>query len=315
MTRTSFAGMKRRQPGIPAIPPGRVLGAGAFIPAVHRARQSPVNERPGLPLVLSLFPGIDLFGRGFEAEGFCVVRGPDLIFGGDVRAFHAPRGRFPGVIAGSPCQDFSRARRDPPTGQGLAMLSEFARVVIEARPAWWWLENVPAVPDLFIAGYSHLRLDLDPRDFGASQARLRHFQFGHRLGRVPIVTRRSARGDMQSQRCAVASESSRPGRRSWPDFCELQGLPRSFSLPGMSLAARYRAVGNGVHVLVARAVARATLDARDAKAVRLCDCGCGRIITARQRMATAACRKRMQRRRDIAVTAPGPVTPTSRFSV
>jgi hypothetical protein len=30
-------------------------------------------------LVLSLFPGIDLFGRGFEAAGFCVVRGPDLI--------------------------------------------------------------------------------------------------------------------------------------------------------------------------------------------------------------------------------------------
>ena len=25
-------------------------------------------------LVLSLFPGVDLLGRGFEAEGFCVVR-------------------------------------------------------------------------------------------------------------------------------------------------------------------------------------------------------------------------------------------------
>lgn len=38
-------------------------------------------------LVLSLFPGIDLLGRGFEAEGFYVVRGPDLIYGGDIRAF------------------------------------------------------------------------------------------------------------------------------------------------------------------------------------------------------------------------------------
>ena len=33
-------------------------------------------------LVLSLFPGIDLLGRGFEAEGFCVVRGPDLLHAG-----------------------------------------------------------------------------------------------------------------------------------------------------------------------------------------------------------------------------------------
>jgi hypothetical protein len=31
-------------------------------------------------LVLSLFPGIDLLGHGFELEGFCVVRGPDVIY-------------------------------------------------------------------------------------------------------------------------------------------------------------------------------------------------------------------------------------------
>ena len=90
-------------------------------------------------LVLSLFPGIDLLGRGFEAEGFCVVRGPDLIFGGDIRSFHAPSGRFDGVIAGSPCQDYSRARRAPPTGESDAAVAEFARAVTEARPAWWLL--------------------------------------------------------------------------------------------------------------------------------------------------------------------------------
>jgi hypothetical protein len=69
---------------------------------------------PGASLVLSLFPGIDLLGRGFELEGFSIVRGPDLIFGGDVRTFSVPRGRFDGVIGGSPCPDFSRARRAPP---------------------------------------------------------------------------------------------------------------------------------------------------------------------------------------------------------
>lgn len=37
-------------------------------------------------LLLALFPGIDLLGRGFELEGFCVVRGPDKLWGGDNRA-------------------------------------------------------------------------------------------------------------------------------------------------------------------------------------------------------------------------------------
>lgn len=39
-------------------------------------------------LVLSLFPGIGLLDRAFEAEDFAVVRGPDLIWGGNVRDFH-----------------------------------------------------------------------------------------------------------------------------------------------------------------------------------------------------------------------------------
>jgi DNA (cytosine-5)-methyltransferase 1 len=38
-------------------------------------------------LVLSLFPGIGLLDMAFEEEGFCVVRGPDLLWGGDIRSF------------------------------------------------------------------------------------------------------------------------------------------------------------------------------------------------------------------------------------
>ena len=48
--------------------------------------------------ILSLFPGIDLLGRGFELEGFCVAPGPDLLWGGDIRSFHPPAGRFDGAI-------------------------------------------------------------------------------------------------------------------------------------------------------------------------------------------------------------------------
>ena len=35
-------------------------------------------------LILSLFPGVGLLDSAFEAEGLCVVRGPDLLWGGDV---------------------------------------------------------------------------------------------------------------------------------------------------------------------------------------------------------------------------------------
>lgn len=257
-----------------------------------------MTELSAAHLVLSLFPGIDLLGRGFEAEGFSVVRGPDLIYGGDVRAFHVPPGRFDGVIGGPPCQDFSRARRSAPTGNGVAMLDEFRRLVTEARPAWWLMENVAAVPDVRIDGYSWQRIDLDARDCGLEQSRLRHFQYGHRDGLVPVI-RRQSRAPGPSQPCCVASEAARVGRRTWSDFCALQGLPRDFELPGMSVEARYRAVGNGVPVPMARTLARAILDAIPPLGVRLCACGCARILAgAKQELATPACRKRVQRRRD-----------------
>jgi DNA (cytosine-5)-methyltransferase 1 len=61
-----------------------------------------------MQLVLSLFPGIGLLDMAFELEGFCVVRGPDVLWGGDIRRFHPPSGKFDGVIGGPPCQAFSK---------------------------------------------------------------------------------------------------------------------------------------------------------------------------------------------------------------
>jgi DNA (cytosine-5)-methyltransferase 1 len=253
-------------------------------------------------LVLSLFPGIDLLGRGFELEGFCVVRGPDKLWGGDIRAFHAPANRFDGIIAGSPCQDFSRKRRAPPTGDGLAMLREFGRVVLESQAPWFLLENVPTVPDLIVEGYSVQRFDLNARECGSRQSRLRHFQFGSRDGLV-IVPRRQKFSRRESQAICLASEGESAERRSFADFCELQGLPRDFDLPGWSIAAKYRAVGNGVPVEMARVVASAIRDAmcpgrgRRITDVRLCACNCGRVLEGRQKAATPACRKRLERAR------------------
>lgn len=266
-------------------------------------------------LILSLFPGIDLLGRGFEAEGCCVVRGPDRLWGGDIRGFHPPPGRFDGVIGGSPCQDFSVARRGiPPTGEGLELLAEFARVVAEAQPEWWLLENVPTVPDVAVEGYRVHRRALRDNECGGLQARLRHFQFGSKKGWVlQIETIRPAR---PAQPAAMATEGHRVMRRSFSDFCELQGLPRDFDLPGYSREGKYRAVGNGVPLPMGRTIARAICecatapDARTFTDVRLCACGCGQVVGGKQLSAGPACRKRLQKlRRD-----PRPIVTGCRFT-
>lgn len=265
----------------------------------------PVTSGP----ILSVFPGIDMLGRAFEECGCCVVRGPDPIWGGDIRRFHPARGVFEGVIGGSPCQDFSSSRRCPPTGYGLEMLDEFARVVREASPQWALLENVVGVPDVEIAGYYVQRLNLNARDCGLRQRRNRRFQF-FSAADTPLVLQRDERLGAEEPTC-MASEGARAERRSFADFCELQGLPRSFDIPGVSLGAKYRAVGNGVPLPMGRVVAIAVLRRRVTAGVRACVCGCGRPVSNDARHGSAACRKRMERRRRDAagVTLPGPDTP------
>lgn len=108
--------------------------------------------KPNNQVVLSLFPGADLFGKAFESRGFCVVRGPELLLGQDIRDFHAPAGRFDGVIGGPPCQRFSTASAAF-NEKGEDLIGEFARILNEAQPAWAVMENVngalrsPHLPD------------------------------------------------------------------------------------------------------------------------------------------------------------------------
>ncbi len=244
-------------------------------------------------LILSVFPGADLLGRGFEAEGFCVVRGPDHVWGGDIREFHPTPGKFAGLIGGSPCQDFSRKRRAEPTGNGLLMLAEFVRCVDEAKPVWFLLENVPGVPSIAVPGYAIQRFNLNAAECGGRQFRLRTFQFGSRDGSVLICDR----GVTAAQLEATCLATDRPAQRGFADFCELQGLPRDFDLPGLSIAAKYKAVGNGVPVHMARVIARACKTRARSRFVTLCTCGCGRRVTGRQKSATAGCRKRLERAR------------------
>jgi len=254
--------------------------------------------------VLSLFSGAGLLDRGFEAAGYCVVSAGDILWGRDVRDFTPACHIFGGVIGGSPCQDFSKARRSPPTGQGVELVREFARVVEQAAPDWFLLENVPGCPNVTVPGYKVQRFNLNARECGVPQNRLRCFQFGNVTGR-PLVIHRGEPTPAAS-RCCMASEAKRGVRRGWSQFCQLQGLPADFQLPGLSLAMRYKLVGNGVPVPMASVVATAIIawSVTDDDSLeswhRVCVCGCGRPVPPGQTQATAACRKREQRKRDAA---------------
>lgn len=247
-----------------------------------------------MELILSLFPGIDLLGKGFEQAGYCVVRAPDIIYGGDIRDFHTMAGKFDGIIGGPPCQDFSRARRTPPTGYGLEMLGEYIRLVQEARPRWWLMENVQEVPDIEIPGYNRIRFALAAHEFGLIQNRRRSFQFGDVGGKVPIIPR-SKPSNTPLEPCCMASEGGRQDRRGWDEFTALQGLPAGFDLPGFTREGKYRAVGNGVPIPMAYAIAQGIKAMRDPNGLRLCACGCGRLVSDRAKTAGATCRKRLER--------------------
>ncbi|WP_426993794.1 DNA cytosine methyltransferase [Methylomonas sp. CM2] len=234
-------------------------------------------------LVLSLFPGIGLLDRGFEDAGFCVVRGPDLIFGGDIRRFRVPAGRFEGIIGGPPCQDFSKARRSAQTGEGGEMLREFVRVVHEAKPQWWLAENVPGVPDIRIEGYSWQRLDLNAAEFGHDQRRLRHVQFGSLDGAPLRIDRRKT----PANNATVLANDDRP----LAEMAVLQGLPPDFDIPAFTRGALARAIGNGVPYGMAYALAQAVRNR--APGVTLCGCSCGRPVTGRRVYYDGACRKRV----------------------
>jgi len=217
-------------------------------------------------LVLSLFPGIGLLDHAFELEGFCVVRGPDLLWGGDVKRFHPPSGRFDGIIGGPPCQSFSpignvnRARYGP----GSVMpdqIPAFRRVVTEAALLWWIMENSPHAYAPFPSAHE---FKLDNAWLGEPQARLRCFWSNIPLARyvtvpalVPVEAGSertvSARGSVDWR-----GSRSRESARNLADMLELQGFPRDMldECP-FTIGAAKKAVGNGVPLPMGRAIARA----------------------------------------------------------
>lgn len=235
------------------------------------------------PLVLSLFPGIGLLDRAFEEAGFCVVRGPDLLWGGDIKGFHVPPSKFDGVIGGPPCQAHSSlAALNRALGNRVAedLIPEFVRVVSEAKPDWWLAENVPGVPDVAVAGYVTTSCIVDNRWLGEEQSRRRKWQFGTADGKE-LHVKLAALEHVNHEYACLASEGekgaaqwtrtdtgkiSRRRRRSFDRFCELQGLPSGFlSEAPFTVEGAYRVVGNGVPLPMGRAIAAAVSGALEVR--------------------------------------------------
>jgi DNA (cytosine-5)-methyltransferase 1 len=230
-------------------------------------------------LVLSLFPGIGLLDQAFEEEGFAVVRGPDLLWGGDVRLFHPPSGRFEGIIGGPPCQAFSQINQAARKGmQKLAanLIPEFERCVSEAQPDWFVMENVPQAPEPVVPGYCVSSTVANNRWFGEVQNRVRRFSFGvhdescldpagRRLDLTPWMVALEA---ADKAGCFTANGSqwdADKGRsrsqRTWSELrrgLRLQGLREDLldDCP-LTVEGAIRAVGNGVPLPLGRVVARA----------------------------------------------------------
>jgi DNA (cytosine-5)-methyltransferase 1 len=229
-------------------------------------------------LVLSLFPGIGLLDMAFEEVGFCVVRGPDLLWGGDIRQFHPPPGRFDGVIGGPPCKWWSSAANIAKArGQRVQpdMIPEFERCVREARPGWFLMENVPRSPVPAVDGYYIQPMVVNANWFGADQRRIRRISWGcreplrinvpclalHAPPQHGTVTTRALRWDALRQRPRSTSSLA-----TWSDACAAQGLPADF-LDGspFTAKAKWEVLGNGVPLVLGRALARAVAVAMSAE--------------------------------------------------
>ena len=240
-------------------------------------------------LILSLFPGIGLLDMAFEQQGFCVVRGPDLLWGGDIRTFHPPAGRFDGVIGGPPCQCFSTmAHVVKARGYRLAenLIPEFERVLGEARPTWFLMENVSAAPAPNAPGYYTTRTILDARWVGSEQSRKRAFAFGHVARAVdlwrtleiapleaatwqPAVMAGGTR--MKTTGSRTLHEVQGPSWRTVEDAIRVQGLPEDFlnrfkEHAPLTAKGAQRMIGNGVDFRVGTAVAKAIRQALESMA-------------------------------------------------
>jgi len=257
-----------------------------------------------LQLVLSLFPGIGLLDQAFEKTGFCVVRGPDLLWGGNVKTFHPPASKFDGIIGGPPCKQFSRLvhvvrARYGEAAVGENLIPEFERCVYEARPEWFLMENVPDAPQPIVAGYAVSSCILNNRSFGSMQNRVRRFSFGvkgeqsyklirhieiHALehpqfeyavlaghqgaGATLKQSGKDKNGRPYHRKKATLAKLNRAHHRTIKTNLELQGLPGNLlDHAPFTKQGKFEVVGNGVPLPMGMAIATAVMKAMEARMI------------------------------------------------
>lgn len=212
-------------------------------------------------LVLSLFPGIDILGMGFELEGWCVVRGPDVLWGGDVHRFHPPAGRFEGVIGGPPCQRFSAASRRWGGSNKANLIPQYERVVGEALPDWFVMENVVDAPHPNVTGYSVHTIILDNHWLGQIARRKRRFSFGTTSGtqfHVPGLALHPIESEAAVTASGLGSADFSLPHRGWQERARLQGVdPNEFDSSPFTQKGLGIMFGNAVPLPMARAIAKA----------------------------------------------------------
>ncbi|MEO9789714.1 MAG: DNA cytosine methyltransferase [Aurantimonas coralicida] len=166
------------------------------------------------PVVADLFCGCSGLGLGARNAGFRVATSIDLdpiltssyttnfrdgkLVLGDLSELHGDTllasagSRLDGIIGGPPCQGFSEMGRSDPNDPRRELLRHFFRIVAEARPSFFLMENVRGLT--FPANRPHLEaaleqvsdryeivgpLRIDASEYGAATKRPRVFVFGY----------------------------------------------------------------------------------------------------------------------------------------
>jgi DNA (cytosine-5)-methyltransferase 1 len=217
-----------------------------------------------------------------------------VLFGGDVKRFSPPAGRFDGVIGGPPCQLFSelerlneyQRRKGKQIRQAENLIPEFERVVAAAAPAWFLMENVPKAPMPAVEGYGMCERLIRDVWVGGETNRLRRFSFGWR-GMSNLSALLQFRVEMLAlhtpnpKPAVIAASGGRTPRYDSPGkltrryrggeiyktsdlaaMCLDQGLPADFLCAApLTAVGKRQVVGNGVPLPMGRAVARAVKQA------------------------------------------------------
>jgi DNA (cytosine-5)-methyltransferase 1 len=164
------------------------------------------------------------------------------------------------------------------------LIPEFERVVAEAQPGWFVMENVPAAPETAVDGYVTRSLVLNNRWLGEPQDRTRRFCLGSRDGlRLDVSPDLAAFESMDYRQAVTRSLRAVPvklggsgkvkrtytedGKRHGPsvgareklgEMLALQGLPVDYldEAPFTDSGKRL-VIGNGVPLPMGRAIARA----------------------------------------------------------